>query len=66
MFIMYSSDMFADTHDILYVADLIALHMRLFVREEDREKSYAKLKQLIGEKEFEDLCLLHKADIEGD
>lgn len=66
MFIMYSSDMCVDTHDILYVADLIALHMRLFVREEDREKSYAKLKQLIGEKEFEDLCLLHKADIEGD
>ncbi len=66
MFIMYSSDMCADIHEVLYIADLISLHMRLFVREEDREKSYAKLKQLIGEKEFEDLCLLHKADIEGD
>ena len=66
MFIMYGADMCTDIYDILYVADLIALHMRLFVREDDQEKTYIKLKRLIGKKEFEDLCLLHKADIEGD
>lgn len=66
MFIMYGADMCTDIYDILYVADLIALHMTLFVREDDQEKTYIKLKRLIGKKEFEDLCLLHKADIEGD
>ena len=64
MFILYSEGMFENSKDILYVADLIGLHMRLFVPEESEEKVSNKLKQLIGERKFEDLCILHRADIE--
>lgn len=63
MFILYCYDMFENSKDILYIADLIGLHMRLFVPEESEEKVLNKLEQLVGKREFEDLCILHEADI---
>ena len=63
MFILYCYDMFEDSKDVLYIADLIGLHMRLFVPEESEEKVLNKLEQLIGKVELQDLCILHEADI---
>ena len=64
MFILYTKGMLENLEDILYIADLIGLHMRLFVPKESEEKVSNKLRQLIGERKFEDLCILHRADIE--
>lgn len=60
MFILYGQGLFSNSKDMLYVADLIGLHMRPFNSE---EKALERLKQLVGEREFEDLCMLHEADI---
>ena len=63
MFILYCYDMFSNSRDILYVADLISLHMRLFTSEESEENTLNKLEQLVGKREFEDLRILHEADV---
>lgn len=47
--------------DVLYVADLIQLHMRPFTLTTD--KSIQKLKDKIGVEEFNDLMILHDCDI---
>lgn len=47
--------------DVLYVADLIQLHMRPFTLTTD--KSIQKLKDKIGIEEFNDLMILHDCDI---
>lgn len=47
--------------DILYVADLIQLHMRPFTL--TTEKATQKLRNKIGVKEFNDLMILHECDI---
>lgn len=45
----------------LYVADLIYLHMRMFNLNTDKSKN--KLINKIGSTEYQDLCILHEADI---
>lgn len=47
--------------DILYVADLIQLHMRPFSLK--TSKAIENLKNKIGEEEFKDLMILHECDI---
>lgn len=47
--------------DILYVADLIQLHMRPFSLK--TSKAIEKLKNKIGEEELKDLMILHECDI---
>lgn len=51
-----------DTRNILYVADLIQLHMRMHCHNESKEKVHQKIKKIVGQKEFEDLCILNEAD----
>ena len=51
-----------DLDNVLYIADLIGLHMRMHTIGEDREKGLSKIKKLVGETEFEDLCILNEAD----
>lgn len=65
MYLLYEKDekIENDLENVLYVADLIGLHMRLFCPEESKQKVENKLKQLVGEREYEDLCILHEADI---
>ncbi len=63
MFILYCNNMFSNARDILYVADLIGLHMRLFTSEESEENTLNKLGQLVGKRELEDLRILHEADV---
>lgn len=47
--------------DILYVADLIQLHMKPFTL--TTEKAIQRLKDKIGAKEFDELMILHECDI---
>lgn len=47
----------------LYVADLIGLHMRMYCQSDNKEKTYQKIKNMVGKREFEDLCILHEADV---
>lgn len=51
-----------DLDNVLYVADLIDLHMRLHCINGEKEKIQNKLKQMVGQREFEDLCILNEAD----
>lgn len=51
-----------DLENVLYVADLIGLHMRMHTIGENREKGLNKVKKLVGDREFEDLCILNEAD----
>lgn len=64
MYIMYEKENeLENTKRILYIADLIGLHMRMHCICGDKEKSYQKIKNIVGKKEFEDLCILNEADI---
>lgn len=60
MYMMYEKEekIQNNLEDVLYVADLVGLHMRLF-----ENKGATKLKTIVGEREYEDLCILHEADI---
>lgn len=50
-----------DSH--LYVAVLIFWHMRPYIAWEQFEKAMEKDKKLLGEELFNDICLLHEADV---
>ena len=60
MYMMYEKEekIQNNLEDVLYVADLVGLHMRLF-----DNKGATKLKTIVSEREYEDLCILHEADI---
>ena len=47
----------------LYVAQLVQWHMRPYLAWEHSEKAMQKDRRLLGEKLFNDICLLHKADV---
>lgn len=47
----------------LYVAQLIQWHMRPYLAWEQSEKAMQKDRRLLGETLFNDICLLHKADV---
>lgn len=47
----------------LYVAQLIQWHMRPYLAWEQSEKAMQKDRRLLGENLFNDICLLHKADV---
>lgn len=51
-----------DMGNSLYIADLIQLHMRMHCHGGDKEKMHNKIKKLVGQQEFEDLCILNEAD----
>lgn len=51
-----------ETNDLLYIASLINWHMRPFVWEQS-EKARQRDKKLIGEDMYNDILLMHKADL---
>lgn len=59
----YDSLFFRDIDDHLYVAVLIFWHMRPYLAWKQSEKAMQKDRKLLGEPLFNDICLLHEADI---
>lgn len=59
----YDSLFFRDIDNHLYVAILIFWHMRPYLAWEQSEKAMQKDRRLLGENLFNDICLLHKADV---
>ena len=59
----YDSLFFRDIDNHLYVAILIFWHMRPYLAWEQSEKAMHKDRRLLGENLFNDICLLHKADV---
>lgn len=49
--------------DILYISSLINWHMRPHTAWKQSEKSRERDKMLIGEEMYNDIMLLHKADL---
>ena len=47
----------------LYVAQLIQWHMRPYLAWDVSEKAKQKDRKLLGEHLFNDICLLHAADV---
>lgn len=66
MYIMYENDFELDNSEnikkILYIADLIGLHMRLNHSGMDVENIKQTLIKLVGKREFEDLCIINESD----
>lgn len=64
MYIMYEhTEELKDVDKILYIADLIGLHMKMHCYNGDKEKAHERIRKLVGQREFEDLCILNEADI---
>ena len=59
----YDSLFFRGIDRHLYVAQLIQWHMRPYLAWEQSEKAMQKDRRLLGENLFNDICLLHKADV---
>ena len=59
----YDSLFFSGIDRHLYVAQLIQWHMRAYIAWEHSEKAMQKDRKLLGETLFNDICLLHKADL---
>lgn len=59
----YDSLFFRDIERHLYVAVLIFWHMRPYLAWERSEKAMQKDRKLLGETLFNDICLLHEADM---
>lgn len=59
----YNSFFFDGIKDHLYVAQLIQWHMHPYVQWRDSEKAIAKDKMLLGENLFNDIMILHEADV---
>ena len=52
-----------NSNKYLYIANLINWHMRPYTSWEQSEKSLRRDKELIGEKMYEDIMMLHEADV---
>lgn len=64
MYLLYEKESeMENLEKVLYIADLIGLHMRMHAHGQDREKVHNKIRKMVGQKEFEDLCILNEADI---
>lgn len=59
----YDSLFFSGIDRHLYIAQLVQWHMRPYLAWEHSEKSMQKDKKLLGETLFNDICLLHEADL---
>lgn len=59
----YMSLFFRDIDNHLYVAQLVQWHMRAYLAWEHSEKAMQKDRKLLGETLFNDICLLHEADL---
>lgn len=64
MYLLYEKESEMENIErVLYIADLIGLHMRMHAHGQDREKIHNKIRKMVGQREFEDLCILNEADI---
>ena len=61
----YNSFFFNDIQDHLYVAQLIQWHMHPYVQWKDSEKAMVKDRMLLGENLFNDIMILHEADVKA-
>lgn len=59
----YDSLFFSGIDRHLYVAQLIQWHMRPYLAWEQSDKAMQKDRKLLGEPLFNDICLLHAADV---
>ena len=59
----YMSLFFGDIDNHLYVAQLVQWHMRAYLAWKHSEKAMQKDRKLLGETLFNDICLLHEADL---
>lgn len=48
---------------VLYVADLVGLHMRMICDDSSKDNTYQKILNLVGVEEFKDLRILNESDI---
>lgn len=61
----YNSFFFNSINDHLYVAQLIQWHMHPYVQWKDSEKAMERDKKLLGEDLFNDIMILHEADVKA-
>lgn len=61
----YNSFFFNSIDDHLYVAQLIQWHMHPYVQWKDSEKAMERDKKLLGEDLFNDIMILHEADVKA-
>lgn len=59
----YDSLFFSSIDRHLYIAQLIQWHMRAYLAWEHSKKAMQKDRKLLGETLFNDICLLHEADL---
>lgn len=59
----YNSLFFSGIHDKIYTACLIQWHMRPYLAWKQSERAMQKDRKLLGETLFNDICLLHEADV---
>ena len=64
-YLLYENEEFLNNNldRVLYRADLIQLHMRLFCKDSEIDKVYEKLYKMVGKREIVDLHILHEADV---
>lgn len=64
MYIMYENEdeLKHNLNKVLYIADLVGLHMRLNHNEIDLDNIKNKLLKMVGQREFEDLCIINESD----
>lgn len=64
MYIMYENEteLKNNMNKVLYIADLIGLHMRLNHNEIDLDNIKKKLLKMVGKRELEDLCIINESD----
>ena len=64
-YLLYENEEFLNNNldRVLYRADLIQLHMRLFCKDSEINRVYEKLYKMVGKREIVDLHILHEADV---
>lgn len=64
MYLLYedSLNIKLDTKTVLYIADLIQLHMKMHAYNEEKSKVLERMKKIVDKEEFIDLYILNQAD----
>lgn len=64
MYIMFEdeNEIKNNLNRVLYIADLVGLHMKLNHNENDLDNIKNKLLKMVGQRELEDLCIINESD----
>lgn len=64
MYIMFEdeNEIKNNINRVLYIADLVGLHMKLNNSSADIDKIKSKLLKMVSKREFEDLCIINESD----